>query len=131
MTRISGQLVDQKELALQALTWIVYAKRALSTFELQHALGVEVDAVEFSEDNIPDLHDTISACCGLVTIDKASGIVRLVHYTTQEFFEDQGRSYLPDAHAEGRRGLGFRVRARRTVSIHPRHEREGNEIAQW
>ncbi|ETS78724.1 hypothetical protein PFICI_08577 [Pestalotiopsis fici W106-1] len=100
MSRICGQLPDQKELAIQALKWIVYAKRELSTIELQHALGVEVGECDFFDDNIPDLQDTIAACCGLVTVDETSAVVRLVHYTTQEFFEDQGRSYLPDAHDE-------------------------------
>lgn len=100
MSRICGQLEDQKELAIQALTWIVHAQRPLTTTELQHALGVEAGELEFHEDNIPDLRDTISACCGLVTVNKESDIVRLVHYTTQEFFERQGASYLPNAHTE-------------------------------
>lgn len=100
MLRICGQLQEQKELAIQALIWIVHAKRALTTSELQHALSVQAGELEFYEDNMPDLEDTISACCGLVTVDEGRGIVRLIHYTAQEFFEGQGASYLPNAHVE-------------------------------
>ena len=59
---------------------------------------MEHDTKEFDEDNIPDLDDTISACCGLVTVGAESEIVRLVHYTTQEFFESEdGRVWLGGA----------------------------------
>jgi hypothetical protein len=37
--------------------------------------------------NVFDVEDVISVCTGLVTIDEESGIIRLVHYTTQEYFE--------------------------------------------
>ena len=37
----------------------------------------------------------VSVCAGLVTIDRESNIIRLVHYTTEEFFERiQARSAL-------------------------------------
>jgi hypothetical protein len=55
--RIEGQLADQKKLAKQVLSWIIYARRALTTMELQHALGVEVDDSYLDEDNIPDVKD--------------------------------------------------------------------------
>ncbi|KAI0155915.1 ankyrin repeat-containing domain protein [Pestalotiopsis sp. NC0098] len=100
MQRIHGQLLDQKELAMNALMWIVYAKRPLKTSELQHALGVELDELEFFEDNLPDLDDIVTACCGLVTVDEESNIIRLIHYTTQEFFDRRGSEIFPNAQAQ-------------------------------
>lgn len=100
MQRIHGQLLDQKELAMTVFMWIVYAKRPLKTSELQHALGVELGALEFFEDNLPDLDDIVSTCCGLVTVDEESQIIRLIHYTTQEFFDRRGSEIFPNAQAQ-------------------------------
>ncbi|KAJ5469027.1 hypothetical protein N7475_006779 [Penicillium sp. IBT 31633x] len=55
--------------------------------ELQHALAVEFKEPELDEENLPEIQDMLSVCAGLVTVDEASGIIRLVHYTTQEYFE--------------------------------------------
>ena len=87
MERIEGQLSDQEELAKQVLSWITCAKRPLTTLELQHALAVEVVEAELDEENISSIEDMVSACAGLVTVDEESRIIRLVHYTTQEYFE--------------------------------------------
>jgi hypothetical protein len=63
--------------------------------ELQHALAVEVGEAELDEENLPEIEDIVSVCAGLVTIDEESGIIRLVHYTTQEYFERTQRQWFP------------------------------------
>ncbi|KAI3337266.1 hypothetical protein HD806DRAFT_518169 [Xylariaceae sp. AK1471] len=100
MARITGQLLDQKDLALQTLSWITSAKRPLTTEELRHALGVELNETEFDEDNLSDLQDIVSSCCGLVTIDEQNDIIRLVHYTTQEYFDRTRTLWFPFAESE-------------------------------
>lgn len=97
MKRIEGQVKDQQELAKQALSWISCAKRPLSTRELQHALAVEVGDSELDMENIPQIDDILSVCAGLVTFDEESGITRLVHYTTQEYFERTQDHWFPNA----------------------------------
>ncbi|KAK4163274.1 hypothetical protein QBC43DRAFT_301253 [Cladorrhinum sp. PSN259] len=87
MERIEGQLSDQEELAKQVLAWITCAKRPLTILELQHALAVEIGQLELDEENLLDVEDIVSVCAGLVTIDEESAIIRLVHYTTQKYFE--------------------------------------------
>jgi hypothetical protein len=99
MERISGQIKDQEELAKQVLSWITYAKRPLAITELQHALGVEVGESKLDELNLSEIEDIVSVCAGLVTIDEESGIIRLVHYTTQEYFERTQRQWFPNAQA--------------------------------
>jgi hypothetical protein len=39
----------------------------------------------------------VKACAPLATIDKESNIIRLVHYTTQEYFEQTQKRWFPDA----------------------------------
>ncbi|OQE42234.1 hypothetical protein PENCOP_c004G00355 [Penicillium coprophilum] len=97
MKRIQGQIADQTEMAMQVLAWITCAKRPLTTVELQTALAVEINESDFDEDNLPDLIDMVSVCAGLVTIDEQSDVVRLVHYTTQEFFQRNQSSWFPKA----------------------------------
>jgi ankyrin repeat protein len=97
MKRIAGHDADSEELAKQVLLWITCSKRPLSTSELQYALAVEVGKAELDEENLPQLEDMVSVCAGLVTVDEESGIIRLVHYTTQEYFERTQRQWFPNA----------------------------------
>jgi ankyrin repeat protein len=100
MERIEGQLADEKELAKQVLSWITCAKRPLTTSELEHAIAVEVGEPELDEENLCRVEDMVSVCAGLVTVDEESGIVRLVHYTTQEYFERTQCNWFPNAEAD-------------------------------
>jgi hypothetical protein len=96
MKRIAGHDKDSEELAKQVLLWITCAKRPLTTIELQHALGVEVGESKLDEENLPQLDDMVSVCAGLVTIDIESEIIRLVHFTTQEYFERTQTQWFPN-----------------------------------
>lgn len=96
MERIEGQAADSRKLARQVLSWITCAKRPLTTSELQHALAVEVDKPELDEENLYQVEDMVSVCAGLVTVDEESDIIRLVHYTTQEYFEQTHKKWFPN-----------------------------------
>ncbi|KAI9770862.1 MAG: hypothetical protein M1839_003025 [Geoglossum umbratile] len=100
MKRIEGQLPEKSALARSVLSWISYAERPLTTGELCHALAVELDEDELDPDNIPDVEDLVSVCAGLVTVDQESNIIRLVHYTTQEYFERIREKWNPTAQQE-------------------------------
>ncbi|QKX61014.1 uncharacterized protein TRUGW13939_08160 [Talaromyces rugulosus] len=95
--RIKSQVKDQEELAREALSWITCARRPLSTAELQHALAVELGEPELDKDDIPYVEDIVSACAGLVIVDKESDVIRLVHYTAQEYFEQREMAWLSNA----------------------------------
>jgi hypothetical protein len=85
--RIEGQLSGDYELAKSVLWWITYAKRPLTTAEICCALAVEPEEAELDPENVPDVEDLLSVCAGLVVVDQESAVIRLVHYTTQEYFE--------------------------------------------
>ncbi|KAI9774450.1 MAG: hypothetical protein M1839_001733 [Geoglossum umbratile] len=97
MERIKGQLIEQVELAKQVLSWIVCARRPLATLELRHGLAIRPSDSELDEQNLSDIVDIVSVCAGLVTVDEDSGITRLVHYTTQDYFERTQKKWFPDA----------------------------------
>src|SRR3982074_897423 len=100
MERIGGQFEYQEKLAKQVLSWITCAKRPLTTSELQHALAVEVGESALDEENLPQIEDMVSVCAGLVAVDKESNIIRLVHYTTQEYFKRTQNHWFPNAEPE-------------------------------
>jgi ankyrin repeat protein len=99
MNRINEQ-GDAKELAKRVLSWITCTKRPLTTAELQHALAVEVDEPELDEENLLPIEDMVAVCAGLVTVDEESNIIRLVHYTTQEYFERTQARWFPNAESD-------------------------------
>ncbi|KAF3189894.1 hypothetical protein TWF788_009881 [Orbilia oligospora] len=96
MERIEKK-AEFSRVAKNALQWIVYSRRPLTVLELQHALGVEVNKDEMDDENIPNIEDVVFVCAGLVVIDKERDIVRLVHYTTQEYFKQSKGHGFPDA----------------------------------
>ena len=97
MERIQEQDADGQKLAKAVLFWITCARRPLITAELQHALAIKVGDSDFNEKSRPDVEDMVSVCAGLVTVDEESKIIRLVHYTTQEYFERTQESWFPNA----------------------------------
>ncbi|KGO75415.1 hypothetical protein PITC_081010 [Penicillium italicum] len=80
--------------------WITRAKRQLTIKELQHALAVRPGLDELDEENISHITDILSACAGLVIVDDESNIVRLVHYTTKEYFERTWKHWFKNAETE-------------------------------
>ncbi|OAG12718.1 ankyrin [Paraphaeosphaeria sporulosa] len=95
--RIDGQLDGDRERAKKVLLWITYARRPLTTTELCCALAVELDEAELDPENMPDIEDLLSVCAGLIVVDQESALVRLVHYTTQEYFERVRDRWNPNA----------------------------------
>jgi hypothetical protein len=63
--------------------------------ELQHALAVEPDDKAIDEKALVDETLRISVCAGIVTIDEESNVIRLVHYTTEEYFERKRLDKFP------------------------------------
>ncbi|KAF4331614.1 nucleoside phosphorylase domain protein, partial [Fusarium beomiforme] len=100
MERIERQVPDHRDLAKQVLSWITCAKRQLSTVELQHALAVEVGTTELDKDALPEIEEMVLVCVGLVTIDEQSKIIRLVHYTTQQYFDKNREKWFTNAEAD-------------------------------
>jgi ankyrin repeat protein len=100
MERVKKQPPDSYAMAIQTLAWVSCARRPLTTSELCHALAVEEGETSLDEDNIPDIEDILTVCAGLVAADKMSGTVRLVHFTTKEFFNRTWEQWFPEGPAE-------------------------------
>jgi ankyrin repeat protein len=100
LQRIKGQLDGDQELAKKVISWITFAKRPLTATEICCALAIELEDVELDSENIPNIKDLVSVCAGLVIVDKESDVIRLVHYTTQEYFERIREQWNPRAQSD-------------------------------
>ena len=99
MQRISAQSNDNYQLARRVLYWVVNSRFPLALSIIQQALAVEKEDTFLDNENIPDGDLLISVCTGLVEVHR-DGIVGLVHFTTQEYFERKGHELFPEAQEE-------------------------------
>ncbi|KAF7354290.1 ANK-REP-REGION domain-containing protein [Mycena venus] len=105
MKRIKGQTEEDVKIARSVLTWVVHAKRPLTVSELRVALAIEPGAEQFDGENVLDIEVILSVCAGLVVVDEQLSVVRLVHYTAQEYFDSVRKSEFPEAQTEITRNL--------------------------
>ena len=99
LDRIKRQTGDDGILGMRILSWITHARRPLSVDELRHGPAVGYDMndekspAEFDEDNLLPPGSLVDVCAGLIILESSSQIIRLVHFTTQEYF-DKARLHL-------------------------------------
>ncbi|KAL1614670.1 hypothetical protein SLS54_009543 [Diplodia seriata] len=96
MFRIEQQNKDDLQLAKRVLAWITYAYRPLRLRELCQALAIEPEEDTLDSEAMPDAMTLVDICAGLVTIDETSRVIRLVHYTTQDYFYRRRMTRFPD-----------------------------------
>ncbi|KAI1873110.1 uncharacterized protein JN550_003363 [Neoarthrinium moseri] len=80
------------------LSWIICSKRLLSVEELRHALATRPGVSKIQVKDIPKADDILSLCAGFAGKDVYGSGIRLVHKTTQEYFDKSSHSLFPDAH---------------------------------
>jgi len=85
LDRIREQKGNRVKLGMEALMWISCSERPLKAEELCHALAVEVETTDLNIDNTPSIRTLLGCTLGLVTVDEQSSVVRLVHFTLQEY----------------------------------------------
>lgn len=96
--RIAAQGPEDFELARQVFCWITYARNPLTIAQLQHAIAIERGMTELDDEDVLREETLVALCAGLIKFDPVGNRVRLVHYTTQEFFERNGVRLFPNAH---------------------------------
>ncbi|PCD37250.1 hypothetical protein AU210_005753 [Fusarium oxysporum f. sp. radicis-cucumerinum] len=87
LKRLREQHQKHCDLAFRVLTWICCTGWRLPADGIQHGLALREGDTTFYEDGIVDQQLMLSVCWGLVEISKGSREFRLVHYTTEDFFQ--------------------------------------------
>lgn len=88
--RIRNEEAESAQLAEAALFWVICARRNLTVRDMQHLYATQElsDGELLEEDDLPDGGILKEACGGLLMVDAASQIVRLVPHTAQQYFEE-------------------------------------------
>ena len=97
LSRIRGQQRNRSKLGMEVLMWVSHSERPLHVDELCHALGVEGSS-DLDIRNIPAIETLLECSLGLVTVEKSSSTVRLVHYTLQEYLS-HNPNFFPKPHS--------------------------------
>ena len=97
LSRMQAQPRSRSKLGMDALMWVSHAERPLRVDELCHALGVE-GSTDLDAHNIPKIETLLACSLGLVTVEKSSSTVRLVHYTLQEHLTNN-TNLFPNPHS--------------------------------
>lgn len=100
ISRIERQPNQHRSRAKQVLSWISFTLRPLTVMELRQALAVELGSRELDKSCLPAQTRLVSVCAGLVVVDRQSQVIRLVHETTQAYFEKNRLKLFPGAQEE-------------------------------
>ncbi|KAH8694435.1 hypothetical protein BGZ61DRAFT_352599, partial [Ilyonectria robusta] len=100
MGRIETLGRNRARLAKKILSWVIHAKRLLSTREIRIAAAVEPGQQGLEVGFVPSPETVGSLCAGLITIDTQRDVVRLAHQTTKEYFDQAKEKWFPSAESE-------------------------------
>ncbi|KAI4245553.1 MAG: hypothetical protein LQ352_006542, partial [Teloschistes flavicans] len=85
-------------LAEEALHWVAFTYRPLHVVQLLVALAIEPGEECFDPDGCPSVGLVLDICAGLLILDEQSKVVRLVHYTLQDYFNAPAGTRYRDGH---------------------------------
>ena len=100
LARIDEQNEEDKQLARRMLTWVTASFHQLSIKQLQMAFAISVESLGISQAAFVDEEILISVCCGLVAVEKESGMVGFIHDTVRDYFDRIRDSYLTNSHRD-------------------------------
>ncbi|KAK6977277.1 ANK-REP-region domain-containing protein [Favolaschia claudopus] len=105
LSRIGCLSGASKEIAHSALVWVANAKRPLTAVELCEAIAIEPRTTTLNKDNITEIQVIIRLCTGLIILDEQSSLVRLVHFTAQDYLDKAQSLEFPFANVQITRSL--------------------------
>ncbi|KAL9579486.1 MAG: hypothetical protein Q9203_006673 [Teloschistes exilis] len=100
MLRLEDQHDELAKLAKKVLAGLLYTTRSLTVRELQHALAADstTGTQGVDEEHIVSGEDMVYSCAGLVTWDQETKVIRMVHYSAQEYLTANRLRYFPNGH---------------------------------
>ncbi|KAH6903958.1 ankyrin repeat domain-containing protein 28 [Coprinopsis sp. MPI-PUGE-AT-0042] len=97
--RIIHQGPKQLNLAKLVLLWITHAHGEMTIDALRRAVATSPETHAFDPKRMVPEALLISVCCGLVSVDDKTRIVRLIHYTTRDAILPRILELFPIPHA--------------------------------
>ncbi|KAH6894841.1 ankyrin repeat-containing domain protein, partial [Coprinopsis sp. MPI-PUGE-AT-0042] len=97
--RILAQGPKQSNLAKLVLLWITHANGEMTIDTLRRAVATCPETYIFEPKRMVPEAILLSVCCGLVSVDAKTRLVRLIHYTTRDAILPQILNSFPVPHA--------------------------------
>ncbi|KAH6894763.1 hypothetical protein BKA70DRAFT_1160657 [Coprinopsis sp. MPI-PUGE-AT-0042] len=97
--RILAQAPKQSNLAKLVLLWITHADGEMTIDTLRLAVATCPETYAFEPKRMVPEALLLSVCCGLVSVDEKTRLVRLIHYTTRDAILPRILDLFPVPHA--------------------------------
>lgn len=97
LARIQHQPEARSRLGMKTLMWLAYARRPMTCMQLVEALSIKPNATSSNRKYCPSQKSILGCCLGLVTVDEESSVIRLVHYSVQQYLKDNQHELFPNA----------------------------------
>ena len=100
MLRITDQDEEYANLAKSVLMLVVHAWRPFIIDELQEALAARATHTNqgVDDDHVVDQDYMINSCMGLITLDKETNTIRMVHHSAEEYFTAKRQEHFSNGH---------------------------------
>ena len=85
LERIKVQDGMRASVRMAVLMWITHSRRPLKVDDICYAIAIQIGSNDLDNDDIPPISTLLDYCQGLVTIDKGTSTIRLIHFTLQEY----------------------------------------------
>ena len=89
LKRIWSQEEHEAELACKVLEWVIFAACPIKISMIQSALAMRENATAIDYRAWIESEDLLEVCLGLVNIDETTSIVRFVHHTAEDYFQNE------------------------------------------
>ena len=89
-----SQSQTRSRLAFTVLQWLSTVRRPITTSELQHAIATRPGSSQLGALTDPKLF--VHCCFGLAIIDKETSVIRLVHFSVNEFLQERRDELFDD-----------------------------------
>ena len=83
--RIRAQGGEKARLGMAALMWISHSRRPLQADEICSAVSIRIGSTHLNNDDTSAISTLLGCCQGLVTIENGTSIIRLIHFTLQDY----------------------------------------------
>ncbi|KAH6894871.1 ankyrin repeat-containing domain protein [Coprinopsis sp. MPI-PUGE-AT-0042] len=97
--RILAQGPKQSNLAKLVLLWITHANGEMTIDTLRRAVSTYPETYAFEPKRMAPEALLLSVCCGLVSVDEKTRLIRLIHYTTRDAILPRILDLFPVPHA--------------------------------
>jgi len=94
LSRMKAEPESRSKLGMEVLMWASHVERPLYIDELCYALGVEAGSIDLNTRNLLAIKTLIQCSLRLVTVEKSSSTVRLVHQTLQEHLSNNPNFFI-------------------------------------